>query len=148
MSTLQEAQLEHALRGEASKVYWQLLKNNQPVNAEEIQRQMHFKNPISLVQSHLNELAAVGLAEKQEPGNYVAASEVKSKVLRHYMNFGRLLFPRYLFYALFTTLFYITFLIFFVQRISRENLFIALFGALICVIFWHEARRFWSLRPY
>ena len=148
MSASQEVQLEHALRGKASKVYWQLLKNNRPVDAYEIQRQMHFKSPISVVQLQLDELTNVGLAEKQESGNYVAAREVKSNVLRHYVNFGRLLFPRYLFYASFVTLFYSAFLMFFVQRVSRENLFIGFFGAIVCVIFWYEAKRFWSLRPY
>ena len=148
MSALQEAQLEHALRGEASKVYWLLLKSPRPVDAYDIQRRMHYKNPLSQVQHHLDELANLGLAEKQETGNYVAASEVKTNVLRHYVNFGRLLFPRYLFYALFTTLFYSAFLMFFIQRVTRENLFIGLFGLIVCVIFWYEAKRFWSLRPY
>jgi hypothetical protein len=148
LSAPQEAQLDHVLRGEASKVYWLLLKNTRPVDAYEIQRQMHFRSPIPLVQRHLDELTNIGLAEKQESGNYVAASEVRSNVLRHYLNLGRLLFPRYLFYASFATLFYSAFLLFFVERFSRENLFISFFGAIVCVIFWYEAKRFWSLRPY
>jgi len=148
LSAPKEAQLEHVLRGEASKVYWLLLKNTRPVDAYEIQRLMHFQRPVSLVQRHLDDLSNVGLAEKQESGSYVAASEVGSNVLRHYVNFGRLLFPRYVFYALFATLFYSAFLLFFVERFSRENLFLGFFGAIVCVIFWYEARRFWSLRPY
>jgi hypothetical protein len=148
MSAPQEAQLERVLRGEASKVYWLLLKNTRPVDAYEIQRQMHFRSPIQIVQRHLDELTNTGLAEKQDSGSYVAASEVRSSVLRHYVNFGRLLFPRYLFYALFATLFYFAFLLFFVERVSRENFFIGVFGAVVCVIFWHEAKRFWSRRPY
>ena len=148
MSALQEAQLEHALRGEASKVYWLLLKNTCPVDAYEIQRQMNFSRSISLIQRHLDELTNTGLAEKQESGNYAVASEIRSNVLRHYLNFGRLLFPRYMFYALFATLFYSSFLLFFVERVSRANVFIGIFGAIVCVIFWYEAKRFWSRRPY
>lgn len=148
MSSPQEAQLERVLRGETSKVYWRLLKNTRPVSAYEIQRQMHLRSPVHLVQRHLDELANVGLAEKQDSGSYVAASEVRSNVLRHYMNFGRLLFPRYFFYASFATLFYFAFLLFFVERLSRENLFIGVFGAIVCIVFWYEAKRFWSLRPY
>lgn len=109
---------------------------------------MNFKNSIFVIQSHLDELTNIGLAEKQESGNYAAASQVRSNVLRHYVNLGRLLFPRYLFYALFATLFYSAFLLFFVERVSRANLFIGIFGAIICVIFWYEAKRFWSRRPY
>lgn len=148
MSAPKEVQLERVLRGEASKVYWLLLKNNRPVDTYQIQRQMHFSRPILLVQRHLDDLTNVGLAEKQESGSYVAASEVGSDVLRHYVNLGRLLFPRYFFYALFATLFYSSFLLFFVERFSRENLFLGVFGAIVCVIFWYEAKRFWSLRPY
>jgi hypothetical protein len=148
LSAPQDVQLEHALRGEVSKVYWLLLKNAYPVDAREIHRQMNFRSSLPLVQRHLDELASIGLAEKQDSGNYVAASEVKSNVLRHYVNFGRLLFPRYFFYASFATLFYFAFLLFFVERVSRANLFIGFFGAIVCVIFWYEAKRFWSRRPY
>ena len=32
--------------------------------------------------------------------------------------------------------------------LARENLFIITFGAVVCVVFWYEAYRMWSLRPY
>ncbi len=149
MSVPQETRLEQALRGEASKVYWLLLRSNRPVDAYDVQRLLHFNEPISYVQRQLEELRSIGLAEKQSAGNcFIAANEVNSCVLRHYINFGRLLFPRYFFYALFATTFYLAFLLFFVERVSRENLFIGFFGGFVCVILWYEARRFWQLRPY
>jgi hypothetical protein len=148
MSAPQEAQLQRVLRGEPSKIYWLLLKNTQPVSVHEIQRQMNFSRPLYVIQSHLTELTSVGLAEEQSSGNYLATGQVQSSVLRQYVNLGRLLFPRYLFYALFATLCYFTFLLFFIERFIRANLFIGFVGAIICIVFWYEARRFWTRRPY
>jgi len=34
------------------------------------------------------------------------------------------------------------------QGFTRENLFILSFGAIVTAIFWYEAARVWSLRPY
>ncbi len=75
-------------------------------------------------------------------------SEVKIGVLRHFVKLGRLLFPRYFFYAVFSTTFYLAYLLLLMQGFTRENLFITLFGAIVSIIFWYEAIRIWSLRPY
>jgi predicted DNA-binding transcriptional regulator len=144
----EEADLDYALRGKAWKVYWFLLKSGHPISVREVQRELKFSSP-SVAHHHLEQLCNLGLAKKEDVGNYyVLASEVKIGVLRHYVRLGKLLFPRYFFYALFTTSFYIIFLLFYVQRFSRENLFLAFFSAIVCGIFWYEAYRFWSLRPY
>ena len=74
--------------------------------------------------------------------------EVKIGVLRHYVKLGRLLFPRYFFYALFSTTFYVAYLLVLMQGFTRENLFITLFGAIVTATFWYEAARFWSLKPF
>jgi len=34
------------------------------------------------------------------------------------------------------------------QGFTRENLFILTFGAIVTAIFWFEAFRIWSLKPY
>lgn len=75
-------------------------------------------------------------------------SEVKIGVLKHFVKLGKLLFPRYFFYAVLSTVFYVIYLLFIVQGISRESLFIVTFGAIVLVIFWYEAYRIWSLRPF
>jgi hypothetical protein len=89
------------------------------------------------------------LVQKEEVGgHYVLVSEVKIGVLRHYVKLGKLLFPRYFFYALFSTVFYLAFLLFLVQALTRESLFIITFGAIVCAIFWYEAYRVWNMRPF
>ena len=148
LGTENEADLEYALRGKAWKVYWYILKNGKPVSAREVQRALHFSSP-SVANHHLEQLRELGLVEKQDVGgHYVLVSQIKIGVLKHYVKLGRLLFPRYFFYALFSTIFYVAYLGFFLQNLSRENLFIISFGAIVCSIFWYEAYRIWTQRPF
>ncbi len=148
MSAGEEVKLEYALRGKAWNVYWFLLKSGEPVGVREVQRSLHFSSP-SVAHHHLEQLCSLGLARKEDVGNYYSlVNEVKIGVLRHYVRLGKLLFPRYFFYALFSTLLYFIFVVFFMQRVSRESVFIVFSGAIVCAIFWYEAYRFWSLRPY
>ena len=81
-------------------------------------------------------------------GDYTLVGEVKIGVLRHFVKLGRLLFPRYFFYAIFSTTFYLAYIAMLVQSWTRENIFIAVFGAVVTIIFWVEALRIWRLRPF
>ena len=144
----EEAKLEYALRGKAWKVYWVLLKTGQPMSVREVQRALHFSSP-SVAHHHLEQLRELGLVQKEDVGgHYLLINEVKIGVLRHFVKLGRLLFPRYFFYALFSTVFYLVYILFLMQSFTRENLFILLFGAAVLAIFWYEAIRVWSLRPF
>jgi DNA-binding transcriptional ArsR family regulator len=143
-----EPELEYALRGKAWKVYWYLLKNGKPASVREVQRALRFSSP-SVANHHLEQLRELGLVEKQDiGGHYVLVSHVKIGVLKHYVKLGRLLFPRYFFYAVFSTVFYVAYLALLLQSFSRENLFIISFGAIVCAIFWYEAYRVWTMRPF
>ena len=148
MTVANENELEYALRGKAWKVYWFLLKTGKPVSVREVQRALHFSSP-SVANHHLEQLRELGLVQKQEiGGHYLLVSEVKIGVLRHYVKLGKLLFPRYFFYAVFCTVFYVAYLLFLFQGFTRENLFIISFGAIVCAIFWYEAYRVWTMRPF
>jgi DNA-binding transcriptional ArsR family regulator len=141
-------EIEYALRGKAWKVYWYILKKGEPVGVREVQRALHFSSP-SIANHHLEQLCEHGLVIKQEIGSqYALVSEVKIGVLRHYIKLGKLLFPRFFFYALFSTIFYISYITLLITAFSRDNLFIAIFGAIVCGIFWYEAYRVWRMRPF
>ncbi|MGB8780156.1 MAG: hypothetical protein WCD81_05855 [Candidatus Bathyarchaeia archaeon] len=143
-----ETEFEYALRGKDWKVYWLLLKNGRPMSVREVQRTLHFSSP-SVAQHHLEQLRELGLVTKQEVGgNYSLVSEVKIGVLRHFVKLGKLLFPRYFFYAVFCTTFYAAYILVLMQGLTRENLFILSFGAIVTAIFWYEAARVWSMRPF
>jgi DNA-binding transcriptional ArsR family regulator len=143
-----ETELEYSLRGKAWKVYWFLLKNGNPVGVREVQRVLHFSSP-SIAFHHLEQLRELGLVQKQDVGGrYVLVSEVKIGVLRHYVKLGKLLFPRFFFYALFSTVFYLAYLLVLVHSFTHDNLFIISFGSIVCAIFWYEAYRVWEMRPF
>ena len=148
MNSEQENDLEYALRGKAWKVYWFLLKTGAPQSVRDVQRGLHFSSP-SVAHHHLEQLRELGLVEKQDiGGHYLLVSQVKIGVLKHYVKLGKLLFPRYFFYAIFSTTFYIAFLLLLLSGFTRENLFIISFGAVVCAVFWYEALRVWQMRPF
>ncbi len=148
LNTTDETELEYSLRGKAWKVYWFLLKNGAPAGVREVQRALHFSSP-SIAFHHLEQLRELGLVVKQEVGGqYILVSEVKIGVLRHYVKLGKLLFPRFFFYALFSTIFYLSYVLLMVHSFTRDNVFIITFGAIICAIFWYEAHRVWAMRPF
>lgn len=143
-----ETKLDYALRGKAWKVYWLLLKNGHPMSVREVQRALRFSSP-SVANHHLEQLRELGLVQKQDiGGHYSLVSEVKIGVLRHFVKLGKMLFPRYFFYAVLSTTFYIAYLATLMQSLTRENLFIIIFGAVVSAIFWYEALRVWRLKPY
>ena len=148
LSAGSETEFDYVLRGKDWNVYWLLLRNGRPMSVREVQRSLRFSSP-SVAQHHLDQLRDIGLVQKQDVGgSYSLVSEVKIGVLRHFIKLGRLLFPRYFFYAVFSTAAYLTYLLLFVQGISRESLFVVLFGAVVLIIFWYEAARVWSLKPF
>ena len=144
-----EDRLEYSLKGKAWKVYWLLLKTGRPMSVREVQRILHFSSP-SVANHHLEQLSDLELVKKQEVGGqYALVGKVKIGVLRHYVKLGKLLFPRFFFYAVFSTIFYSAFILLLVQNLFlRENLFILFFGIIVCAIFWYEAYRVWSMRPF
>jgi hypothetical protein len=142
------SEFDYKLRGKAWKVYWLLLKSGRPMSVREVEKALRFSSP-SIAYHHLEQLIHIGLVEKQEiGGNYALVSEVKIGVLRHFIKLGRLMFPRYFFYALFSSAFYATYLTLFLENLTRGSLFIIAFGAIVSVVFWYEAIRFWRLKPF
>jgi len=144
----EETAFEYALRGKDWKVYWLLLKNSRPMTVREVQRMLHFSSP-SVALHHLEQLRTLGLVRKEDVGgNYSLVSEVKIGVLRHFIKLGKTLFPRYFFYAVFSTTFYLFYVLALMQGFTRENLFILSFGAIVLAVFWYEAVRVWSMKPF
>jgi len=148
LSVEDEVRHEYALLGKAWKVYWLLLKKGRPMSVREVQRALDFSSP-SVASHHLEQLRELGLVQKQQSdGNYVLVGEIKIGVLRHFVKLGRLLFPRYFFYAVFSTASFAVYLLLLRQAHTQENLFVLVFGVIVSAIFWYEAIRVWSLRPF
>ena len=148
LSEEDDTKFEYVLRGKAWKVYWLLLKSGRPMGVREVQRALRFSSP-SVAHHHLEQLCELGLVQKQDVGgHYSLVSEVKIGVLQQFVKLGRLLFPRYFFYAVFSTSFYVAYLAMLIRSLTRENLFITIFGAIVSIIFWYEAIRVWRQKPF
>lgn len=148
MPAEEEVEFEYKLKGKAWKVYWLLLKKGRPMSVREVEKALRFSSP-SVAQHHLEQLRQMGLVQKEKTGgNYILVSEVKIGVLKHFVKLGRLMFPRYFFYAIFSSTFYIAYITLLMQDLTRENLFILSFGAIVTLIFWYEVLRFWRLKPF
>ncbi len=118
------------------------------MSVRQVQRTLRFSSP-SVAQHHLERLRELGLVQKQDVGgSYSLTAEVKIGVLRHFVKLGRLMFPRYFFYAVFSTASFFTYILVLMQGLTRENLFVIFFGAIVSIIFWYEAFRVWSLKPF
>ena len=143
-----DSKLEYALRGKAWKVYWLLLKTGRPMSVRQVQRALRFSSP-SVAQHHLEQLRSLGLVQKKDAGSvYFLVNEVKIGVLRHFIKLGKLLLPRYFFYAVFSTTCLIMYYLTLMQGFTRESLFILSFGVIISLIFWYETIRIWALKPF
>lgn len=150
MGAEDEVKLEYAVRGKAWNVYWLLLKNDRPMSVREVQRMLHFSSP-SVASHHLEQLRELGLVQRQaSEGNYVLVREVKIGVLRHFVKLGKLLFPRYFFYAVFSTACLVIYILTLAQTGTslQERFFIILFFVIVSAVLWYEAVRMWSLRPF
>ncbi len=148
MSLENNDRLEYALRGKAWRVYWLLLKTGRPMSVREVQKALHFSSP-SVASHHLEQLSDLGLLEKQPAGgNYLLVNQIKIGVLRHFVKLGRMLFPRYFFYALFVTTLFLTYLLLAAGNLTRESAFILFFGTIVSSILWYETYRVWTLKPF
>ena len=134
------------LKGNTLRVYVYALKKRK-VGVREVQRALLMSNP-SLAQYHLNKLKDLGLVSDKN-GEYEISSEVKVDVMRDFLRVGTLIVPRFVFYAVFFSVFasYLTYTAFpFFQYVPILLWFCAAIG-LSAAAFWFEAWRAWRSSP-
>jgi len=141
-SDLEKIALE--LKGRTLRVYWYLLKNPEEASLRDIQKGAGLSSP-SLATYHLDKLKNLGLVSTDQHGLYSLERNVKVGVLRFFVGSGRLLVPRYVFYAVFyitLVLCYLVFLPFTTGPISLLLLSVLCFGAITSCI---ESFRAWRM---
>ena len=144
---LSEEELAKAVKGKTLQVYWYMLRHPTPMTAREIQRGTQLSSP-SLSMHHLERLKNLGLIEKNVHGEYSLVRDVRVGVLRYYIGKGRLMVPRFLFYATFytsVTAALLTLLWWFIDWYSSV-LIILLVS--VCAMLWIEAIRTWREQPF
>lgn len=139
--------LESELKGKTLLVYWYILgAAKSVVGVREVQRSLGFSSP-SVASYHLDKLRELGLVKKKR-GDYVLVETVRVGLLRHFVSLGRLLLPRYLFYAVFFTTMLAGYLILYSHPLSVYDATAIMFGAFASAVLWYETVRVWRQKPF
>ena len=121
-----------------------VLRNTGPLGVRELQRALGLSSP-SVAYHHLDKLVRLGLVEKDQYGEYAVVKSVNVGVLQAFTQIGRLIIPRFIFYAVFFTTLLLGYTIIFH---SALNAFALSFGIFACAFSWYETIRTWKRRPF
>jgi hypothetical protein len=89
----------------------------------------------------------LGLAQKDELGNYVLAKEVKIEALEQFLKIGTYIIPRFVLYSMMLTILFLYFLAFTRVQISQASVWAYIFGVVGLIITWYETVRAWRRSP-
>ncbi|MDG7001845.1 MAG: hypothetical protein JRN15_22335 [Nitrososphaerota archaeon] len=133
------------LKGNTLRVYTYLFKV-QRSGVRETQRSLGFKSA-SLAQYHLDKLVDLGLATKDEIGNYFLAREIKIEALEQFLKIGTYLIPRFVLYSVMLTFLFVYFVLAVGDVISSISIWAYIFAITGLVITWYETVRAWRRSP-
>ena len=100
MTELDSSHIEAELRGKTQPVYWYFVRRgDERIGVRSVQRALNFSSP-SVASHHLEKLRRLGLLSKNSIGEYILVGDLKL-----FVRLGRLMVPRYIYYAvLFTSM--------------------------------------------
>jgi len=133
---------ESEIHGTTLRVYWYMFRSRGPVGVRETQRSLTLSSA-SVALYHLEKLREIGVAEKDEMGQYSLREKVQVGSLKMFLRVGHVILPRYLFYAVLLTTalgVYIG-----LETVYGENLQASavVFGLAGAAISWYECFRMW-----
>jgi DNA-binding transcriptional ArsR family regulator len=137
--------IEAELKGTTLRVYWEVFKSPRPVGVREIQRLIRFSSP-STALYHLEKLRELGVVRKDEYGHYVPAEEIRPSQFRMFLRIGKVILPRYVFYAVFfvgAVVMYLVQSLLTASEINPMALILGSSAALVCI---YEGVRIWKDR--
>jgi hypothetical protein len=143
-----EAELAEVVKGKTLSVYWYMLRHPEPLTAREVQRGAELSSP-SLSMHHLERLRQYGLVEKDVHGQYTIKRDVRMGILNQFMGRGRIMVPRFLFYATFFTSLTAALgsLLIWVDADWYSMVLLSLLVT-ACAILWYEALKVWREQPF
>jgi hypothetical protein len=133
------------LKGNTLRVYTYLFKV-QRSGIREAQRSLGFKSA-SLAQYHLDKLVDLGLATKDESGEYLLAKEVKIEALEQFFKIGTYIIPRFVLYSVMLSILFAYFILVAHFAISSVSIWAYIFAIASLVITWYETIRAWRRTP-
>ncbi|MHB8567625.1 MAG: hypothetical protein ACYC7D_13405 [Nitrososphaerales archaeon] len=132
------------LRGRTLRAYLFILKSPKAIGVRELQRSLGLSSP-SVAYHHLDKLMRMGLVEKDQYGEYTPVRNVSVSVLQAFTQVGKLLVPRFVFYAVFFTTLLLGYVVIFFGNV---NPFAIAFGVFASIFAWFETYRTWKNRPF
>ena len=136
--------IDSELRGRTLRAYLFILKSPKSIGVRELQRSLGLSSP-SVAYHHLDKLTRMGLIEKDQYGGYALVKNVDVNVLQAFTQVGRLLVPRFIFYAVFFTTLLVGYIVIFLGSL---NSFAIAFGLFASIFAWFETYRTWKKRPF
>jgi len=133
---------EAELRGTTLRIYWHIFKSQDSVGVREVQRACGLASP-STALHHLEKLRELGVVQKNEYGQYNLVEQVKVGTLRLFLKFGKLVLPRYLFYAVFFSASLALYLLGSMWFSLVPDAMAVLFGLSACLAAIYETARIW-----
>ncbi len=133
------------LKGNTLRVYTYLFRV-QRSGVREAQRTLGFKSA-SLAQYHLDKLVSLGLATKDDLGNYLLAKEIKIEALEQFLKIGTYLIPRFVLYSVMLTFLFVYFVVAVGDVISTISVWAYIFAFAGLGITWYETARAWRRSP-
>ncbi len=134
--------VESELKGTTLRVYWEVFRSPRAVGVREVQRLIRFSSP-STALYHLEKLRELGVARKDEHGRYSIVEEIKPSQFRMFLRIGRIVLPRFVFYAAF---FIAAVAMYIVQSFlagSEINMMALILGSSAALVCAYEAMRIW-----
>jgi hypothetical protein len=143
----EKAALDSELRGNTLRVYWFMLTQHASVGVREVQRALGMSSP-SVASHHLTKLASLELVEQRPDNSYEVSRVVKVGVLRNFIGFRGRFLPRYMFVAIFFTVYIAAyFILSFFSYPGLYDRYIAMgVGAIGAGFAWLESIRLWKLK--
>jgi hypothetical protein len=141
-------ELAELIKGKTLSVYWYMLRHPEPLTAREIQRGAELSSP-SLSMHHLERLRQFGLVEKDVHGQYTIKRDVRIGILNQFMGRGRIMVPRFLFYATFYTSLTAALgsLLFWIAADWYSAILLVLLVS-ACIVLWYETLKVWREQPF
>ena len=136
---------ESEIHGTTLRVYWYLFKSTRPVGVRETQRALSMSSPI-IALYHLEKLRGLGIVDKDSSGEYSLKEQVQVGSLKAFLKLGRVILPRYLFYAVFLTTAVVVYAVEAVIQVGTVEPAAIVLGAAGAGISWYECLRMWRDR--
>jgi len=141
-------ELAELVKGKTLSVYWYMLRHPQPLTAREIQRGAELSSP-SLSMHHLERLRQFGLVDKDVHGQYTVKRDVRIGILNQFMGRGRIMVPRFLFYATFyTSLTAALGSLLFWLSTDWYSVVLLMMLTSACIVLWYETFKVWREQPF